>query len=86
MTQQPKQMNISIDKTTPVVCEECKSQTFVEALMLRKVSKFLTGQTQDSLMPIQVFVCANCGHTNDDMLPPQLVEQLNKESDGQNGL
>jgi hypothetical protein len=82
--QQPKPLNISIDKTTPIICEECTNQTFIEALMLRKVSKFLTGQSQDALTPIQVFVCAECGSVNKELLPKELFNQLEKEnSDGE---
>lgn len=77
--QQQKQLNISIDKTTPVFCEYCSNQTFTEALMLRKVSKFLTGQSQDAITPISVFLCSECGEVNRDLLPQELLNQLNKE-------
>ena len=71
--QKPVQLKVSLDKTVPVVCEECGSQAFQEALMLRKVSKFLTGDSQDGVLPIQTFVCAKCGHINKDFYPKELV-------------
>lgn len=40
--------------------------------MLRKVSKFLTGDAQDGVLPIQTFVCAKCGHINEDFMPKEL--------------
>jgi DNA-directed RNA polymerase subunit RPC12/RpoP len=67
-----QQLNISLDKTTGVVCEECNNQVFREGVMLRKASRFLTGTTQDALVPIQVFSCAKCGYVNEEFLPLQL--------------
>ena len=67
-----QQLNISLDKTTGVVCEECDNQVFQEGVMLRKASRFLTGTAQDALVPIQVFSCAKCGHVNEEFLPSQL--------------
>lgn len=70
--QKPVQLKVSLDKTTPVTCESCEGQAFQEALMLRKVSKFLTGDTQDGILPIQIFVCAKCGHINKEFYPKEL--------------
>lgn len=70
--QKPVQLKVSIDKTLPIICEKCESQAFQEALMLRKVSKFLTGDAQDGVLPIATFVCVKCGHVNEDFLPKEL--------------
>ena len=70
--QKPMQLKVSLDKTTPIACEQCGSESFQEALMLRKVSKFLTGDAQDGVLPIATFVCAKCGHTNQEFLPKEL--------------
>ena len=56
MNNTPK-LNVSLDKTIPIVCEECEGQVFTEGVVLRKVSRFLTGQPQDGLIPIPVFAC-----------------------------
>lgn len=74
--QQQKQVrvNIPIDKTTGVSCEECGCTAFQEALMLRKVSKFLTGDSQDGIMPIATFSCVKCGHVNKEFYPKELVK------------
>ena len=70
--QKPVQLKVSLDKTLPLICEKCASQAFQEAVMLRKVSKFLTGDAQDGILPIATFVCAKCGHINEDFLPKEL--------------
>jgi len=71
MQQQPK-MNISLEKTTPFVCEQCENQVFIEGALLRKASKFLTGTSQDAIIPIPVFTCSKCGHVNEEFMPEQL--------------
>jgi hypothetical protein len=65
-------INISLDKTAAVACDECSNQTFAEGTLLRKASRFLTGTAQDALIPIQIFYCTKCGHTNEEFLPIQL--------------
>ena len=52
-----------------LVCEECGSKTFVEAMHIKKISKFLTGSERDSIAPMPVIACMSCGHVNEDMLP-----------------
>jgi hypothetical protein len=71
MNNQPK-LNVSLDKTLPITCNECGGQVFTEGVMLRKVSRFLTGQMQDGLVPIPVFACNSCQHVNEEFLPAEL--------------
>jgi hypothetical protein len=77
MSQQ--QLNISLDKTVGVVCNECDNNIFVEGVMLRKASRFITGTAQDALIPIPVFACSKCGHVNEEFLPSQLKQQTEEE-------
>jgi len=71
--QKPMQVKIPLDKTIGITCEKCGSIAFQEALILRKVSKFLTGDAQDGVMPISTFVCAKCGHINKEFYPKELI-------------
>jgi hypothetical protein len=72
MSQQQMNVNISLDKTTAMVCGKCENEVFVEGFLLRKASRFITGTSQDALIPINVFVCSKCGHVNEEFLPIQL--------------
>ena len=38
-------------------------------LMIKKVSRFMTGSDQDSIVPIPVIVCSSCGHVNEMFKP-----------------
>lgn len=76
MEQQMK-LNIDLNKTLPIVCEKCGSQTFQEGLLIRKASKFLTGTQQDAIIPIPTFSCTQCGHVNEEFLPAELKSTQN---------
>lgn len=62
-------MNIDPKNTTSVKCESCEGETFREVVFLRKASKLLTGQSQDTIIPLPTFQCATCGHINKDFKP-----------------
>ena len=68
-------MNISLEKTVPMLCDECGNTVFQEGVLLRKASKFLTGTAQDAIIPIPVFACVKCGHVNQEFLPKALQAQ-----------
>jgi hypothetical protein len=71
-TIQRQATNITLKDTTGVECDECKNTTFNEALVMRRVSRILTGAPKDSYIPIPVFLCSSCGHLNDEFLPAEL--------------
>lgn len=72
MQQELPKLNITLDKTVPVICEKCGSSTFTEALMLRRAPRLLTGAPTDSYLPIPVFCCTSCSHTNEEFLPREM--------------
>ncbi len=67
----PDNINLKT-QTIPVQCEACLGEAFQEALMLRKVSPLLTSTGREGFIPIQVFVCAKCGHVNSNFIPSEL--------------
>jgi hypothetical protein len=71
MEQTPK-LNISLNSTTEITCT-CGNSTFVEALMLRKASRLLTGTPQDAIVPITVFACSKCGEPLKETMPKELL-------------
>jgi hypothetical protein len=77
MDQQPR-LNIDLTKTAEIICDKCEGKVFQEGLMLRKASKFLTGTTQDAIIPLPVFSCSACGHVNEEFLPEPLKNKDNE--------
>lgn len=70
--------NISLDlsKTTGLVCEKCNGNLFTDAFLLRKASRLITGTAKDALIPINVFVCIECKHVNENFIPVELKEEF----------
>ena len=69
MDQKELNMNVALKDTTAIACEECGHSVFQEGVLLRKISRFVTGTSQDALMPIPVFSCSKCGHVNSEFMP-----------------
>ena len=68
--QQP-QMNIDFSQTTAEVCEKCENDTFVQVYRIRKLSALLSPAGQETMIPVQVFACAKCGHINKGFQPKE---------------
>ena len=67
-----QQIKLDISQTTAITCDKCKGQLFKEVMIIRKASRFVTNAPQDSYVPVPVFACTKCEHTNDEFLPPML--------------
>jgi|TARA_R110000796_G_scaffold2098_6_gene8355 hypothetical protein len=80
-TQAP-QMNIDLKNTTSILSKE-GNQLFAEGVILRKVSKFVTGTSEDGIMPIPVFYDIKTGEILTETLPKELREEFESESSEQ---
>lgn len=57
---------INLKEQPTIKCEKCESIFFKEVTMLKKVSKILTGSSEDTIVPFPTYMCNECGHVNDD--------------------
>jgi uncharacterized Zn finger protein len=57
---------IDLRQQETVVCEKCGSKFFKEVVLIKKVSKLLTGAPEDTLVPFPTYRCDDCGHINKD--------------------
>lgn len=55
--------------SAPELCSTCGGMLFRQAVIFRRVSKFILGTPQDQLIPIPVFRCDDCGTPIKDMMP-----------------
>jgi len=69
----PPQKQIDITKTTAMQCDNCQHAVFNAGLLLRKVSKFVSLDGKDGVLPLQTFYCVKCGHVNKDFYPVELI-------------
>lgn len=78
--EQKMQMNVDIKQSTPITDDD-GNQIFYEATVLRKISKFLTGTSEDAVIPIPVFIDLKTGKILTELMPKELkveYEEYNK--------
>jgi len=73
MQEQPK-MNIDFKNSTSVEGFD-GGQLFGQAVVIRKISKFLVGADEDALVPIPVFYDLETKKILVDSIPPELREE-----------
>jgi hypothetical protein len=74
MNPEQLKMNVDIKQSTPIKSEE-GNQVFQEAVILRKISKFLTGTSEDAVVPIPVFIDTKTGKILTELMPKELREE-----------
>ena len=72
---QQSEMNLDLSKTTPVNTSS-GGKVWVQGILLRKVSKFITGTSEDALIPIPVFYDPDTKEILEDSIPKELREEL----------
>ena len=81
MNNKQQQLNINIDikNTQPVVSED-GNQVFAEGVILRKVSRFVTGTQEDGIIPVPCFYDVKTGKVLVDLLPKELKEMFQDDN------
>ena len=75
---QQVQLNVDLKNTEKL---EFDGQVLVgEGFVLRKVSKFVTGQEEDGIMPIPVFYDISTGKILKETLPKDLQDEYENQS------
>jgi hypothetical protein len=78
MEQQVQQPQIDLKNTNEVKNSEGGS-IFQQGILLRKVSRFVTGTDSDALLPIPVFYDPTTNKILSDSVPKELREELADE-------
>ena len=80
MAQQPEMKGPNIDLTnTTAITSSTGGKVFSEGVILRKISKFVAGTTEDAIMPIPVFYDVITGEVMVDMIPKELRDEFTEE-------
>ena len=61
-------INIDLNNVDNIKCEECENETFVSAFVIKQISALMSPTGQETMVPIQLFKCSNCGHINKKFL------------------
>jgi hypothetical protein len=75
-----QQLNLDLSKSTALTTES-GDQIFTEGIILRQISKFLSGTPEDIIIPIKVFINPKTGRILKELLPPDLRNEYEEISE-----
>jgi|TARA_Y100000389_G_scaffold107739_1_gene104789 hypothetical protein len=63
------QPNINPADAEPMICSNCGGMYFRQVMCINKLSRFITGHDKDTVIPVPVFRCDDCGHVPEEFQP-----------------
>jgi uncharacterized Zn finger protein len=66
---------INLKEQATISCESCGNIYFKEVVLIKKVSKIMTGSSDDVIVPFPTYMCEKCGHVNEEF---RLFDDNNK--------
>ena len=66
--------NFNLTDAREMLCE-CGNNTFMPGVRFRKVSRLITGGAKDSVLPIEMYLCTQCGKPLQELLPDELKDK-----------
>ena len=70
--QTPQQPKIDLSQATEMRCQECGGTVFIPGTKFLKLSRIATGQPKDAIIPVELYLCGNCGEIVEELLPNEL--------------
>ncbi len=70
----PQQPKIDLSKATEMKCQECGGTVFIPGTKFLKISKIVTGTKNDAIIPVELYLCGDCGEINQELLPNELKQ------------
>lgn len=68
---QPQQPKIDLSQAKEITCQNCNGSIFINGNKFLKVPKIAAGTPQDVLIPVEVFLCGDCGEICEELLPKE---------------
>ena len=73
-TEKPLNVNVDIKSSTPLTSPD-GNHIFAEGVIIRKVSKFVAGTSEDAIIPIPVMYDVKTGKILVELLPKELRDE-----------
>ena len=73
-------MNMNIDLKNTESVEHKNGKVWAQGFIIRKISKFVTGTSEDAYMPIPVFYDPETKEILQATLPPELRDEAGKNN------
>jgi hypothetical protein len=68
---QAGQPKLDLSQAKDLNCIHCNYPYFIQAVMVKKFSRFITNTPNDAVIPVDVLLCGNCGKPMEDLLPKE---------------
>lgn len=65
---QKQQVQVDLKQAETIKCGDCGNYLFITSFILKKLSALVSPNGQESLIPVQVYSCGNCGKVADGFL------------------
>ena len=61
------QVQIDLKEAETIKCDECNNSVFIPAYFIKRLSPIISPTGKETLIPIQVYSCGNCGKVPDKL-------------------
>ncbi len=68
---QPQQPKLDLSQAKEITCQNCNGTIFLPANKFLKIPKISAGTPQDVLIPVEVYLCGDCGEICEELLPKE---------------
>tara|TARA_B100001063_G_C16742236_1_gene545424 strand:- start:226 stop:510 length:285 start_codon:yes stop_codon:yes gene_type:complete len=72
---QKQQVQVDLKQAETIKCGDCGNYLFITSFILKKLSALVSPNGQESLIPVQVYSCGNCGKVADGFLEGSGLEE-----------
>ena len=76
------QVKVDLTQAETVKCEYCENYLFISSTIIKRLSAIVSPTGEETLVPIQVYSCGNCGRVPKSMLTGSGIEEEEKKSGG----
>ena len=75
------QVKVDLKQADTIKCNDCNNYLFITSFILKKLSAIVSPTGQETLIPVQVYSCGNCGKVAEGFLEGSgLEEEQQKDS------
>ena len=69
----PQQMNVDLSSAENIFCSRCGNFAFIPAVTFKKLSALLSPTGNEGVVPVETFMCSNCGYIPPEFMPVPVV-------------
>ena len=73
------QVKVDLTQAETMKCEYCENYLFISSTIIKRLSAIVSPTGQETLIPIDVYSCGNCGRVPKTMLEGSGIEEEKSE-------